>query len=127
MADAKPKAKATAAATETKPEAKATAAAKSLDTDAPKESIDAPVDMEALKAKVRTEVEAKMRTEIIECQEAEAERQAELDAANSDLDEVVCMIDNVHTSKGKMFKGSTKNLPKTEADELVAQRKVKRT
>ena len=39
MADAKPKAKATAAATETKPEAKATADAKSLDTDAPKESI----------------------------------------------------------------------------------------
>jgi len=126
MAKDDEKAKAATADT-AKTEAKAATADKSLDKDKPTESIDKPVDVDALREKIRAEEQEKLRAEMVERQEAEAERQAELDAQNSELDEVVCMIDNVHTSKGKMVKGATKNLPKAEADELVAQRKVKRT
>ena len=115
MADPKDeKAKAAPATAETKTEAKA----------APAET---PVDIDALREQIRAEEAEKLRAESVARAEAEAERQAELDAEKDNFDEVVCMIGNVHTSKGKMTHGSTKHLPKSEAADLVAQKKVKRT
>tara|TARA_R110000744_G_scaffold366192_1_gene475137 strand:+ start:203 stop:550 length:348 start_codon:yes stop_codon:yes gene_type:complete len=85
------------------------------------------IDMDAMREQIRAEEIQKLHAENAALAQAEADRQAELDAKKPDFDEVVCMIANVHTSKGKMFKGSTKHLPSGEVDELVAQRKVKRT
>lgn len=107
--------------TDAKTTAKTTTAAESLDKKKPTESIDKPIDMEALRKQIRAEEAEKLRAEV------EAGRQAELCAEKDNFDEVVCMIDNVHTSKGKMFKDATKHLPKSEVDILVAQKKVERT
>lgn len=117
MADAKDE-KAKAAPAEAKAETKAEAKA------APAEK---PVDIDALREQIRAEEAEKLRAESVARAEAEADRQAAIDAEKDNFDEVVCMIDNVHTTKGKMTQGSTKHLPKDEADELVAQKKVKRT
>lgn len=116
--DEKAKAAPAEAKTETKADAKVEAKG------APAEN---PVDVDALREQIRAEEVEKLRAESVARAEAEAERQAELDAEKDHFDEVVCMIDNVHTTKGKMTQGSTKHLPKDEADNLVAQKKVKRT
>jgi len=72
----------------------------------------APVDVEAMRKQIRAEEAEKLRAE-------SAER------SKADHVEVVCSGDNVHTSKGKMVKGMTKHLPKSEATRLSKKGHVK--
>lgn len=118
-------AKAATAPTPAKTEAKAATAPESLDKTKAAESIDAPLDMDALREQIRAEEQEKLRAEMVERQEAEAARQAELDAKKADHVEVVCSGENVHTSKGKLVKGMTKHLPEDEAAALSKKGLVK--